>query len=144
LRVSSSAPPSCRWVRLSARDQQVPEPKNPSELKGALVFAGLYAIILLAVAAARARLGSGGLYAVAVISGLTDVDAITLSTSNLVRAGNLEPHVGWRVIAIAALANLGFKAGAVALLGHRALLARIALGYGAVMVAGVCLLLLWP
>jgi uncharacterized membrane protein (DUF4010 family) len=122
----------------------VPEPKNPSELKGALIFAGLYALVLIAVAAARDYLGSSGLYAVAVISGLTDVDAITLSTSNLVREGGLEADVGWRIIALAALSNLGFKLGAVALLGHRTLLARIALGYGTVVVAGIALLLLWP
>ena len=132
------------WLRQAGREQAVPEPKNPSELKGALVFAALYAVILLAVAAARDYLGSRGLYAVAVISGLTDVDAITLSTANLVRAGGLEAGTGWRIIALAALSNLGFKAGAVALLGRRALLARVALGYGIVAVAGLALLLLWP
>mgnify|MGYP000653397018 CR=1 FL=1 len=45
---------------------------------------------LLAVAAAREHLGEGGLYAVAAVSGLTDVDAITLSSAQLVRAGQLE------------------------------------------------------
>jgi len=132
------------WLRQAGHDQVMPEPKNPSELRGALAFAALYAGILLAVAAAREHLGSGGLYAVAVISGLTDVDAITLSTSNLVRDGGLDAGTGWRIIAIAALSNLGFKAGAVAFLGRRALLARIALGYGVVAVAGLALLLLWP
>jgi uncharacterized membrane protein (DUF4010 family) len=132
------------WLRQAGPDQEMPEPKNPSELKGALVFAALYAGILLAVAAARDYLGSGGLYAVAVVSGLTDVDAITLSTANLVRDGGLEAATGWRIVMIAALSNLAFKAGAVALLGHRALLARIALGYGVVLLTGVALLVLWP
>jgi uncharacterized membrane protein (DUF4010 family) len=33
--------------------------------------------------------GSRGLYAVAALSGLTDVDAITLSTAQLVNAGRI-------------------------------------------------------
>ncbi|NJD11131.1 MAG: DUF4010 domain-containing protein, partial [Gemmatimonadetes bacterium] len=132
------------WLRHSGSTERGPEPRNPSELPGALVFAALYAVILLAVAGARDYLGSGGLYAVAVISGLTDVDAITLSTANLVKGGGLEAGIGWRIVAVAALANLGFKAGAVAVLGQRALLARIAAGYGIVALAAIALLLLWP
>ena len=43
------------------------------------------------LAAAKTYLGGHGLYAVAVLSGLTDMDAITLSTSRLV---GLEPERG--------------------------------------------------
>jgi len=132
------------WLRYARGDERVPEPKNPSELRSALVFAALYAVILLAVAAAREHLGRGGLYGVAVISGLTDVDAITLSTSNLVARGDLSSGTGWRVITVAALSNLAFKAGAVALLGHRTVLARVALGYGVVAITGLALVFLWP
>lgn len=132
------------WLRQARREPEVPAPRNPSELKSALVFAALYAIVLLAVAAARDRLGSSGLYAVAVLSGLTDVDAITLSTSNLVAGDRLEAGIGWRLITVAALSNLAFKAGAVAVLGRRTLLARVGLGYGIVAAGGVLLLLLLP
>ena len=63
--------------------QETPEPANPAELKSALLFGVLYAAVLLAVAFARDRFGTAGLYTVAVLSGLTDVDAITLSTARL-------------------------------------------------------------
>ena len=45
----------------------------PSDLKSAVLFGALYAAVLFAVSFARERLGSGGLYAVAALSGLTDM-----------------------------------------------------------------------
>ena len=132
------------WVRQARREDTVPAPSNPSELKSAFVFAAIYAVVLLAVAFARDQLGRGGLYLVAVLSGLTDVDAITLSTANLVRHDQLEAAVGWRVIAVAAISNLAFKAGAVAVLGRRALLLRVGAGYAIVAATALALLFLLP
>ena len=45
---------------------------------------------------------------------------------------------------VAYLANLAFKGAAVALLGHRRLLARIALLFAAALRTGSLLLALWP
>jgi uncharacterized protein DUF4010 len=45
----------------------MPEQKSPAELKAALVFGALYALVLLAVAAAKQHFGSAGLYVVAII-----------------------------------------------------------------------------
>ena len=123
---------------------EVPEQENPAELKSALAFGALYAIVLLAVAFARDRFGTAGLYAVAAISGLTDVDAITLSTSRLVEAGQVVPRNGWRAILLASFSNLVFKAGIVAFLGSRALLGRVALLFGATLVGGGLIFFLWP
>ena len=114
---------------------ELPEPGNPAELKAASVFGALYAAVLLAVAFARDRFGTAGLYIVAAISGLTDVDAITLSTSRLVDGGRARPDTGWRAILLASLSNLVFKAGIVAVLGSRALLGRMAVLFGAAMSA---------
>jgi uncharacterized membrane protein (DUF4010 family) len=119
-------------------------PEDPALLKPALVFAALYALVLLGVAAGRHHFGDSGMYVIAVISGLTDVDAITLSTSHLVSQGNLPADTGWRVIMVGAVSNTLFKGGIVALLGSRALLARIAVLYGIAVIAGVLLVVLWP
>ena len=73
-------------------------------------FGLLFVIVLFAVAAAKERLGQGGLYVVAGLSGLTDMDAISLSTTQLVNSGTLGPASGWRIILVAALSNLIFKA----------------------------------
>jgi hypothetical protein len=81
------------------------EPENPAELKPALIFSALYAVVLLAVAFVKDRFGEAGLYPVAVLSGLTDVDAITLSTLNLANEGRLEAEVTARLILLAVLPN---------------------------------------
>jgi uncharacterized membrane protein (DUF4010 family) len=117
---------------------------NPAELKSALFFAGMYALVLLAIAFARRHLGAEGLYAVAIISGLTDMDAITLSTAQLVEAGNLTTTTGWRLILVASLANLVFKAGIVAVLGETRLLRLIVIRFGLAILGGLALLLWWP
>jgi uncharacterized membrane protein (DUF4010 family) len=121
-----------------------PEPDNPAELKSAIIFGLLYAGVLLLVELARKHFGQAGLYTVAVLSGLTDMDAITLSTSQFVQAGQMTPGTGWRVILVAALSNIAFKAGIVAVLGSRCLLSRVALVFALAVAAGGALLWLWP
>jgi uncharacterized membrane protein (DUF4010 family) len=84
------------------------------------------------------------MYAVAAISGLTDMDAITLSTAQLVQAGKIQADTGWRMILIGAMSNLFFKAGAVALLGSRAMLKRVAIVFALSLAGGAGILLFWP
>jgi uncharacterized membrane protein (DUF4010 family) len=132
------------WLMGRDDDGELPEQENPAQLKAAILFGALYAAVLLAVAFARDRFGAAGLYLVAGLSGLTDMDAITLSTSRLVQASQLDPDTGWRAILLASMSNLGFKAGIVAVLGSRALLGRIALMFGSVMAGGGLILWLWP
>ncbi len=121
-----------------------PQLSNPAELRPALVFGGLYALVLLAAAALEHGFGDQALYPLAMVSGLTDVDAITLSTARLVSTGQLGPGTGWRLILVAVLANLGFKLGIVGLLGTLPLLRRVALLSSIGIVAGVMLVVLWP
>lgn len=132
------------WFSGRREKSELPPQQNPSELKAALFFGALYAIVLLAVSAAKDQFGDRGLYIVAAISGLTDVDAITLSTSQMVNAGRLSNDDGWRVIVVAIMSNLFFKGVTVAALGHRRLLATIGWYYGAAMVGGILVLALWP
>jgi uncharacterized membrane protein (DUF4010 family) len=132
------------WLGSRRNGSEPPKQANPAELKSALLFGAIYAAVLLAVAFARDRFGTAGLYTVAGLSGLTDVDAITLSTARLVEGGGLEPSTGWRAILIAALSNLVFKAGIVAVLGSRRLLWRVALLFGVLIAAGGVILWLWP
>lgn len=130
---------------LTARQAvQLPPAGNPAELKPALIFAAIYAVVIFAVAAARDWLGESGLYLVALISGLTDMDAITLSTSRLMQQGTVIADVGWRVIVIAALANLVFKGAAAWSLGGTALGRRVAVVFGIPLVVGIVLMVVWP
>jgi uncharacterized membrane protein (DUF4010 family) len=120
------------------------EPSNPTELKSAILFGLVYAVVLLLVAAAQDWAGGAGLYLAATVSGLTDVDALTLSTSQLVQTDRLEASMGWRLIMTAAVSNLGFKLILGAVLGSRAFARRLAT-IGVVAIAiGVGLILFWP
>lgn len=130
------------WRRARGAREEMPEPENPSELKPAILFGVLYAGVLLAVEAARAYLGPRGLFLVAGLSGLTDMDAITLSTSRMVAASGLDPRAGWQMIVLASLSNLVFKAGIVATMGHRKLFRQILSLFGLCALAGVLILFL--
>jgi uncharacterized membrane protein (DUF4010 family) len=131
------------WKR-GGEAEQVPMDNDPSQLKAAVVFGLLYAVILFAVAAGQQWLGDRGLYLIAALSGLTDMDAITLSTAQLIKRGELEVDTGWRMILVASLSNLVFKGAAVAMLGHPRLLLRVSIAFGIVLLCGLLLLWFWP
>jgi len=127
-----------------AGNAELPQSGNPAELKPALVFAAIYAAVTLAVAFAKARFGDSGLLPVALVSGLTDVDAITLSTANLAESGRLEPATTWRLILIAVLANLAFKGACACVLGSRTLRVWVVALFGAAIAGGLGILVLAP
>lgn len=132
------------YARTKKEHEQIDLDEDPSDLKAALVFGVLYGVVLFAVAAVREHFGDEALYAVAALSGLTDMDAITLSTVQMIKADRLTIDTGWRMIMIGAMSNLVFKAAAVAVLGNRRLFGRIALVFGLSLVGGVLLLVFWP
>lgn len=118
--------------------------RNPSQMKAALIFAFLYALILLGTAAAKDYFGTQGLYIASIISGLTDMDAITLSITQMVGSGSVKAPQGWRLILIAALANIIFKTFLVGFLGSRKLLIQMLLLFAVSFAFALAVLLLWP
>ena len=131
------------WHTAIPPEQSPLDPSNPSELKPALLFAALYAVVLLVVAAAQDLLGDPGLFAAAAVSGLTDMDAITLSTSQLVSRQLVDADTGWRLILVASMSNLLFKFVLVASLGSRAMSKRLATLFTVAIAAGAALIVLW-
>ncbi len=80
------------------------EPKNPLELGAAFLFAFLFLTMLVATRLAIAHLGSGGVYGLAAIAGVTDVDPFIMSMTQA--AGTLTPmQVASASILIAAASN---------------------------------------
>jgi uncharacterized membrane protein (DUF4010 family) len=122
------------WMRRLHPAGEMPELtlSNPAELRTALLFGGLYALVLLAAAWLTHHLGSGGLYAVALVSGLTDVDAITLSSLRLFGLGQIDEISLGRVLLLAILANLVFKSAVVLSINRQGVARYAAVGMGEV------------
>ncbi len=112
--------------RGSKPPETMPTQGNPSELKSAILFGVLYGVVSVSVAASKEYLPHSGLYVIAALSGLADLDAITLSTARLVESERVSVDYAWRSILIAALSNLTFKSGLVLALGNRRLFRDVA------------------
>lgn len=120
------------WRQLPARGETLlPATRNPTELKIALGFGVAYALVLLAAAWLSDLAGSRGLYVLAFVSGLTDVDAITLSSLRLHALERLALGVTVTAIGIAMLANLAFKLGMAAVIGGPTSASRLRSGWAA-------------
>lgn len=132
------------WVMGRGKQAELPAQRNPAELKTALVFGAVYAAVIFITAAAKDYFGDQAIYVVAVISGVVDVDAITLSTARLGAANRLDPGSVWRVVMLASLSNVVFKAAAVLALGSAALFARMLPVVVLTLASGAALIFLWP
>jgi len=77
---------------------------NPLSWHVALSFGAFYAMVLFLTHMAQAEFGTGGLMSVAGLSGLSDVDAITLSVSEMSR-DHLDAALAARAILLACAAN---------------------------------------
>jgi uncharacterized membrane protein (DUF4010 family) len=109
---------------------------NPFELGTAIRFGLLFAGILLASQAAKTYLGDLGLYAASALAGLTDVDAVTLSSARLAHGG-LAVNVASVAILIAVGMNTLVKSSLALGLGTRKLGARAFLIGGLIIAGGL-------
>jgi len=119
-------------------DDELPdlELNNPTEIRTALGFGLLYAVVLFAAAWLSDYAGSQGLYAVALASGLTDVDPITLSSLHLFELGKLAQNQVVTAVTLAFIANMAFKFGLILFIGGKFLARKTAVGM-LVIVLGV-------
>ncbi|MCE9590342.1 MAG: DUF4010 domain-containing protein [Planctomycetes bacterium] len=132
------------WVTADHRAAHPPGPGDSTSVKAAIGFGLVYALVMVAAAMARQEWGVGGLYAVAAISGLTDMDAVTLSTGELAAREAIDVATAWRVIMLASASNLVFKFGIVLLLGDASLKRTLAVPMTAAILAGAAILIFWP
>lgn len=109
---------------------------QPFSLSEAIKFGLFFIVVLVAVKIMPIYFGDVGLYATAIISGLADVDAITLSISNLVANGNITYHVGVNVIFLAVMTNTMVKILIVAIFGGKKLALFVFASLGLVVAIG--------
>lgn len=90
--------------------------RNPLDLATAIKFAILYAAVQWLVKYAGDNFGDSGTYIAGAISGITDVDAITLSMAKMAKSGG-DSVIAINTILIAALSNTLVKLMIVLILG---------------------------
>lgn len=108
---------------------------NPFELRPALFFAAMIASISIASGYAAEGFGAAGIYVVAALSGLADVDAMTLSGGRQAATGAAAPAVAGAAILIAVGANILSKGVMAATIGGRKTGALVGAAFAAISAA---------
>jgi uncharacterized membrane protein (DUF4010 family) len=113
--------------------------RNPFHLKRALGWGLALATVMLASAAARAWFGDRGLLVAAGLSGVADVDPITLAVSSQLHTSNLSAGVAVLAIVGAIAANTLAKAGFAWISGGKAFGLRLTAMLAASLVAALAM-----
>ncbi|MGE0791944.1 MAG: MgtC/SapB family protein [Sandaracinaceae bacterium] len=113
--------------------------KNPFALGPALKFAAFFVVILFVLKISQRYLGESGVFTAAVLSGLAEVDAITLSLAEQARAGDLTESVATIGITIAVVSNSVSKTGIAIYSGGWKFGRYVAAGLGAATVVGLAI-----
>lgn len=109
---------------------------NPFSLWAASKFALLFALVLLTVKLTQHYAPAEGVYLVAALAGLTDVDAITLSMTELARQNN-QLSLSAAALLVAVLSNTLVKGLLVMTLGSVLLRRKLMLATGLILLAGI-------
>lgn len=109
--------------------------KNPVALRPAIMFAAAFAVVTIAVRFTQAHLGVHWTYAAAFLSGLHEMDAVTLSMAGMAKSGAIAPRQGAVAVLIAAGANTIVKMVLAAVLGSPATRRIVAIGLGSTVFA---------
>lgn len=129
------------WRTTTAQSIEPERLKNPFQLRPALAFGAIFAVVLLVSEYATEWLGASGLYVTAFFSGLADVDAMTITVSQLAATGGVSTPVATTAIVIAAIANTFVKVALAWVLGTRRLGLLVLAVLGVVVLSGVVFLL---
>jgi uncharacterized membrane protein (DUF4010 family) len=113
--------------------------KNPFELKRAIQFGLLYVIVSVVAKASSVYAGKLGLYASSIVAGIADVDAITLSMTEL-HLGGTATREASTAIFLAAVTNTVVKVVMAAAVGGWSLGKKVAVVMLASIAIGVAVL----
>lgn len=114
-----------------------PKINSPFRLLPAVKFAGLFIVILIAVALSQEYIGGLGVLAIAVISALIDVDASILSALQAQKADEISILIAHTAIMLAIVINTAVKLFYVALVSRRDLAMSFTLYIGIICLSGI-------
>lgn len=115
---------------------------NPFSLGPAIKFAGFFVLILFVAKLAKLWFGDSGIYIASLVSGLADVDAITLTIAEQTRDATLDRSVGALGITLAVAANSVVKTGIALYSGGGRFGGIVGAVLGVATAAGIAVLLL--
>jgi uncharacterized membrane protein (DUF4010 family) len=116
---------------------------NPFSLKSALTFGLVFASVLVVTRVATAYLGEAWLPLVAIISGLTDADAIAFSVSDLQKAGLISLDWASFNLVLGSISNTAMKLFLVFSLGSRSLFKHCLVPFLVMAATGIITMLLY-
>ncbi len=116
---------------------------NPYDITHALFFGAFYTVILALSRLAHIYLGSKGVYLLGFVSGLADVDPLTISMSQLSKSGDVALNVALVSIIISSITNTLIKAVYAHIFGHKNLRKHVWGAFGAMTVASILFVLLF-
>ena len=123
-------------------DEEDVQVTNPFELRPAITFGLLFGLVLLVAQNAQIYLGDTGVYISSFLSGLADVDAITLSMAELSGSGELTELTAARAIILAMMANTLVKGGIVLTSGSISIRRTMLPGFILILAVAVAVLVL--
>jgi uncharacterized membrane protein (DUF4010 family) len=134
-----------RIYRLQQHNGETPSlnPGNPLDIRNAVVFTLIYTGITFGMYYARQWSGQVGVYLSGAISGIADIDAITISSAKWASADTEQTGFAASVIILAILSNTVFKAVLSYIRGSEALGKSVVTGFGIILITGTTWLLLW-
>ncbi len=111
--------------------------ETPFALAPALKFGLFFALVLVVAKIANLLFGNAGVYVASLLSGLADVDAITLSMASLAAAGDLTLKTAGIAITIAAASNTIVKGFIAYLFGAKEFAKKIILVFSIIPILGL-------
>ncbi len=112
---------------------------NPLDLWAAIKFGLIYALILVVARSAQLYFGNTGILVSSILAGLADVDAITLSLTELTKRNEIGLDIAGLAVVLATMSNTVVKGGIVIFTGHPNLRKAILPGFLLILAAGIIL-----
>jgi uncharacterized membrane protein (DUF4010 family) len=112
---------------------------NPLDLWAAIKFGLIYAVILVVARSAQLYFGNTGILVSSILAGLADVDAITLSLTELSNRSEISLEIAGLAVVLATMSNTVVKGSIVIFTGHPSLRKAILPGFLLILAAGIIL-----
>jgi uncharacterized membrane protein (DUF4010 family) len=111
--------------------------KNPFNLMPAVKFGLIFAAIIFIARITEVLAGDSGVYIISVLTGLSDVDPITLTMSQISRDDPAKINQATFAITLAAFSNTVMKAGMAMFLGSKQYKKTVLAGFSIIICAGI-------